>query len=207
MYVVEAQRYLRVARATAHYGAVFLAGWCAVWGFVMLLQGTSRAAERYVISPEKSQFQFRAYSVFAKPLGTFRRFSGDILTDADNLGASQVRFVIEADSIDTDNAKRDQHLRNEDFLFAERYPAITFTSTAITQDAAVYQVQGNLQIRGVTRRTTIPVTVEIGQDSLVVRGETQLNRKDFGITYNAFFNPVKDRVDVMFTIVGVRPDS
>jgi polyisoprenoid-binding protein YceI len=207
MHAVETQRSLRVARATPHYGAVFLVGWFVVWGFVMVLEGTGRAAERYVISPEKSQFQFRAYSVFAKPLGTFRRFSGDILTNADNVGASQVRFVIEADSIDTDNAKRDKHLRNEDFLFAERYPAITFTSTAITQDAAVYQVQGDLQIRGVTRRTTIPVTVETGQDSLVVRGEIQLNRKDFGITYNAFFNPVKDRVDVMFTIIGVRPDS
>ena len=207
MHAVEVQRCPRVARATAQYGAVFQVGWFVVWSFVMLSEGTSGAAERYVISPEKSQFQFRAYSVFAKPLGTFRRFSGEILTDADNVGASRVHFVIEADSIDTDNAKRDRHLRSEDFLFAERYPAITFTSTAIMQDAAVYQVQGDLQIRGVTRRTTIPVTVEVGQDSLVVRGETQLNRKDFGITYNAFFNPVKDRVDVMFTIVGVRPDS
>jgi polyisoprenoid-binding protein YceI len=207
MPAVEAPRYPRVARATPHSGAMFLVGWWVVWGFVMVLAGTGGAAERYVISPEKSQFQFRAYSVFAKPLGTFRRFSGDILTDADNVGASQVRFVIEADSIDTDNAKRDKHLRNEDFLFVERYPAITFMSTAITQDAAVYQVQGDLQIRGVTQRTTIPVTVETRQDTLVVRGEIQLNRKDFGITYNAFFNPVKDRVDVMFTIVGVRPDS
>jgi polyisoprenoid-binding protein YceI len=207
MHAVEVQRCARVARATAQYGAVFQVGWFVVWSFVMVSEGTSGAAERYVISPEKSQFQFRAYSVFAKPLGTFRRFSGDILTDADNVGASRVRFVIEADSIDTDNAKRDKHLRSEDFLFAEHYPAITFTSTAITQDAAVYQVQGDLEIRGVTRRTTIPVTVETRQDSLVVRGEIQLNRKDFGITYNAFFNPVKDRVDVMFTIVGVRPDS
>jgi polyisoprenoid-binding protein YceI len=173
----------------------------------MVSAGAGWAAERYVIIPEKSQFQFRAYSVFAKPLGTFRRLSGDILADADNVGASQVRLVIEADSIDTGNAKRDKHLCNENFLFVERYPAITFTSTTITQDAAVYQVQGDLQIRGVTLRMTIPVTVEIGQDDLVVRGEIQINRKDFGITYNAFFNPVKDHVDVMFTIVGVRPDA
>jgi len=207
MPAVEAQRCPRVARTTTPYGVVFLVSWLVVWSLVMVFEGTSGAAERYVISPEQSQFQFRAYSVFAKPLGTFRRFSGDILTDADNVGASQVRFVIEADSIDTDNAKRDKHLRNEDFLFAERYPAITFTSTAITQDAAVYQVQGDLQIRGVIRRTTIPVTVEVGPDTLVVRGELQINRKDFGITYNAFFNPVKDRVDVMFTIIGVRLDS
>jgi polyisoprenoid-binding protein YceI len=207
MHGVETQPYPRVARAAAPYGAVFLVGWIVTWGFVLTSYGAGRAAERYVISPEKSQFQFRAYSVFAKPLGTFRRFSGDILTDAGNVSASQVRFVVEAASIDTDNAKRDHHLRDEDFLFVEQYPTITFTSTAITQDAAVYQVQGDLQIRGVTRRMTIPVTVENGGGNLVVRGEIQLNRKDFGITYNAFFNPVKDRVDVIFTIVGVRPSS
>lgn len=207
MHAVEAQREPRVTCLRTRHGAVFLVGWFVSWAFVLASYGAGRAAERYVISSEKSQFQFRAYSVFAKPFGTFHRFSGDILTDVDNVGASRVRFVIEAASIDTDNAKRDKHLRNEDFLFVEQYPTITFTSTAITQDATTYQVEGDLQIRGVTQRIAIPVTVESGQDSLVVRGEIQLNRKDFGITYNAFFNPVKDRVDVMFTIIGVRPDS
>ncbi|MDH3599575.1 MAG: YceI family protein [Candidatus Tectomicrobia bacterium] len=205
MHAVEAQRYPRVARAPTRYGVVFVLGWVVAWVAVLLSDGTGQAAGRYVITPEKSQFQFRAYSLFANPLGTFRRFSGDILTDADNVGASRVRLVIEAASIDTGNTKRDKHLRNEDFLFVQRYPTIIFTSAAITQDAATYQVQGDLQIRGVTRRMTISVTVEVGPDNLVVRGEIQLNRKDFGITYNAFFNPVKDRVDVMFTIVGVRP--
>jgi polyisoprenoid-binding protein YceI len=64
-----------------------------------------------------------------------------------------------------------------------------------------------VQIRGITRRLTVPVAVQVGSDQLVVRGELQLNRRDFGITYNAFFNPIKDRVDVMFTLVGTRPDS
>jgi polyisoprenoid-binding protein YceI len=204
---VEAPRCAHVTRAPAQWGAVFLIGWLVAWMFVLISDGEGQTAERHVITPEKSQVQFRAYSVFAKPLGTFRRFSGDVLTDADHVGASQVRLVIEAASIDTDNAKRDTHLRTEDFLFVERYPTITFTSTAITPDAVGYQVQGDVQIRGITRRLTVPVAVQVGSDQLVVRGELQLNRRDFGITYNAFFNPIKDRVDVMFTLVGTRPDS
>jgi polyisoprenoid-binding protein YceI len=66
-------------------------------------------------------------------------------------------------------------------------------------------VQGDLEIRGVTKRVTIPVTVEQRQDEIVVQGSISLNRKDFGVNYNAFFNPVQDKVDVVFSIVGVKP--
>ena len=59
-------------------------------------------------------------------------------------------------------------------------------------------------MRGVTKRVTIPVTVEQRYDEIVVQGGVSLNRRDFGIQYNAFFNPVQDAVDVTFTIIGVK---
>lgn len=181
-----------------------LVAWC-VAGVILLGGVKGSPAERYIISADKSQFQFRAYSLLVKPLGTFRRFSGDILADAAHLPASRVRFVIDASSIDTGNAKRDAHLRKEDFLFVSQYPTISFTSTAITKDDRGYRVQGNLAIRGVTKRLDIPITVEPRPQEIMVRGEVRLDRKDFGITYNAFFNPVRNQVDVSFTIVGVQP--
>jgi len=49
------------------------------------------------------------------------------------------------------------------------------------------------------------VTIEQRQDEIVVQGNVSLNRKDFGVNYNSFLNPVQDKVDVMFTIVGVKP--
>lgn len=178
--------------------------WCVA--SILLLGGVQgRPAERYAISPDKSQLQFRAYSLLVKPLGTFHRFSGDILADAAHLPASRVHFVIDASSIDTGNAKRDAHLRKEDFFFVSQYPTISFTSTAITKDGRGYRVQGNLAIRGVTKRVDIPVTVEQRPQEIMVRGEMRLYRKDFGITYNAFFNPVRNQVDVSFTIIGVQP--
>ncbi len=179
-------------------------GW--VLGGVLLLSAVpGSAAERYVIAPSKSQFQFKAYSLLAKPLGTFHTFSGDIVADAQQLSASQVRFVIEAASIDTANTRRDNHLRSEDFLFVQKYPTMTFVSTAIAKDGLHYTVQGDLEMRGVTKHLTIPVTIEQRQDEIVVQGSVSLHRKDFGVNYNSLLNPVQDVVDVLFTIVGVKP--
>jgi polyisoprenoid-binding protein YceI len=166
--------------------------------------GLGQAAEYYRIVPQKSQFQFKGYSLLANALGTFHRFSGEIVADIQQLNASHVRFVIEAASLDTANAKRDQHLRSKDFLSVDQYPMITFTSTAIIRDGLKYMVQGDLEMRGVTKRITIPVAIEQRQDEIVVQGGISLNRRDFGVQYNAFFNPVQDAVDVTFTILGVK---
>jgi polyisoprenoid-binding protein YceI len=177
--------------------------WVLAWT-VLLFAVSGSAAERYIISPQKSQLQFKAYSLLAKPTGTFHSFSGDIIADAQQLRASSVHFVIDARSIDTANAKRDRHLRSEDFLFVEKYPTISFRSTAITQEGAGYLVQGNLELRGVTKPLTIPLTVEQHQDDIVVHGRITLNRRVFGMQYNFVLNPVQDKVDVLFTIVGVK---
>jgi polyisoprenoid-binding protein YceI len=179
-------------------------GWLLGWE-LLLSVGLASAAERYMISRPKSQFQFKAYSLLNKPLGTFHTFVGEIVADAQQLSASQVRFSIDATSIDTKNEKRDQHLRSEDFLFVEKYPTITFVSTGIIKDGLRYAVQGDLEIRGVTKRVTIPVTVEQRQDEMIVQGSISLNRREFGVNYNAFFNPVQNEVDVIFTIVGIKP--
>ena len=178
-------------------------GWVLGWT-VLLAVGIGQAAERYQIVPQKSQLQFTGYSLLVKALGTFHRFSGEIVADAQQLNASHVRFVIEAASLDTANAKRDQHLRSKDFLFVDQYPTITFTSTAITRDGLKYVAQGDLEMRGVTKRVTIPVTIEQRQDEIVVQGGMSLNRRDFGVQYNTFFNPVQDTVDITFIIVGVK---
>ena len=179
-------------------------GWVLEWT-MLLAVGLGQAAERYRIVPQKSQLQFKGYSLLVNALGTFHRFSGEIVADAQQLHTSHVRFVIEAASLDTANAKRDQHLRSKDFLFVEQYPTITFTSTAITRDGLKYVVQGDLEMRGVTKRVTIPVTVEQRHDEIVVQGSVSLNRRDFSMQYNTFFNPVQDTVDLTFTIVGVQP--
>lgn len=178
-------------------------GWILGW-LVLFVVVSAQATERYVISLPQSRLQFTGYSLLVNARGTFHDFSGEIVANAQQPSASHVRIVIQAASLDTANAKRDTHLRSEDFLFVAKYPTITFESIAITADGPGYKVQGDLQMRGVTRRVTVPVTVEQRQDEIVVQGRFSLNRRDFGIKYNAFFNPVRDEVDIAFTIVGVK---
>lgn len=179
--------------------------WALSWAALLLFIAPGSTAERYIISPQKSQLQFKAYSLLVNARGAFHRFAGEIVADARQLNASSVRFVIDAASIDTANIKRDQHLRSEDFLFIRQYPTITFVSTAITPDGSSYMVQGTLQLRGVTQPLAIPITVQQRQDEIVVQGSVSLNRRDFGMQYNSVFNPVQNGVDVLFTIVGVKP--
>jgi polyisoprenoid-binding protein YceI len=181
-------------------------GWLLA-GAILLLAVPGSATEHYIISPQKSQFQFKAYSLLAKPTGMFHSFGGDIIANAQQSNASSVRFVIDAASIDTANTKRDKHLRSEDFLFVEKYPRIIFRSTAITKEGTSYVVQGYLELRGVTKPLSIPVSLEQRQDEIIVQGRVTLNRRDFGVQYNSVVNPVQDKVDVLFTIVGVKRES
>ncbi len=181
--------------------------WMVVLCGLLGVPAAAQTGQRYVICPEKSEILFQAYSLFARPLGRFHRFSGEIVANAENLAASGVRLTIEAASIDTGNARRDRHLRSEDFLFVERYPRISFTSTRIVRTEQGFDVEGDLEIRGVTRRLSVPVRVEQRARVMVVQGAVRLDREAFGITYNAFFNPIQEAVDVRFTIVGVAPGS
>ena len=66
------------------------------------------------------------------------------------------------------------------------------------------EVQGDLDMRGVTKRVTLPVAVDQRQDEMVVQGRISLNCRDFGVQYHVCFNPVQDAVDDIFTIVGVK---
>ncbi|MGE3539982.1 MAG: YceI family protein [Candidatus Tectimicrobiota bacterium] len=183
-------------------GLVLLSG---VLGWLLWLGClSSAAAERYVIVPQKSQIRFKAYSVLARPLGKFTAFAGEILADPQHTSASSVQLRIEVNSLDTENARRDKHLRSADFFFVERYPTITFVSTAITGAVPMFTVTGDLNIRGVTQRLSLPVQIEQRPGELQVQGQVALNRRDFGITYDAIFNPLQDMVDILFTIVGVR---
>ena len=116
-------------------------GWLLAWA-VLLAVGLGHAAERYVIAPQKSQLQFTGYSLLVNALGRFHSFAGEIIADAQQLSASHVRFVIQAASLDTANAKRDTHLRSEDFLLVEKHPTITFESVAITKNDSGYWSRG-----------------------------------------------------------------
>ena len=147
----------------------------------------------YTLDPSHSRIGFVArHAMVTKVRGSFNEFEGSGYLDVEDPANSRLELRIQAASIDTRNADRDAHLRSNDFLDMQQHPEITFVSTAVEQvDDEHYRVTGDLSIRGVTK----PVTVDMeftgaavdpfGNQRIGLEGTTTINRKDFGVTWNA----------------------
>jgi len=128
--------------------------------------------------------------VVSKVRGSFTQVTGDI-TIADDPLASSVTVHIPAASIDTGVADRDAHLRSPDFLDVEKWPELTFRSTGVVQPAgSKFELVGELTIRDVTREVTLDVEFEgvavspWGQEVVAFTASTEIDRENFGITWN-----------------------
>lgn len=144
------------------------------------------------IDPVHSEATFQVRHLISRVRGRFDDFTGTIDFDEEHPERSSVRFTIQAASIDTGQPDRDNHLRSDDFFAVETYPTLTFVSTAITPTGQrMFDVAGTLTMRGVARPIVIPVTFlgkardPWGNDKLAFEGEVTLNRKDFGLNWNA----------------------
>ena len=153
---------------------------------------TATAVRTFAIDKTHSEAAFQVRHLITKVRGRFADFGGSIDFNADQPAASTVSFEIQAASIDTSTPDRDAHLRSDDFFAVEKYPTITFASTRIEAAGGNdYAVTGNLTMRGVTKAITIPVTFlgtagdPWGNQRIAFEGEVTINRKDFGLNWNA----------------------
>jgi polyisoprenoid-binding protein YceI len=130
------------------------------------------------------------HMMVSKVRGRFSDFTAEIVTTTDPL-QSRVDATIQMASIDTGDEGRDGHLRTNDFFDIEEFPTMTFRSTGITGSGSDYQITGDLTIRGVTKPVTFDL--EYGGFGKDPWGNTRagftltgtINRKDFGMAYNA----------------------
>ena len=114
----------------------------------------------YKVDPDHSGVGFTIRHFVSNVSGRFKDFDGVIKYDKANPAASSVSFTVQAKSIDTDNDDRDNHLRSPDFFDAEKFPTLTFTSTSVKAvDADTLEVTGDMTIKGVTKKVTIPVDI------------------------------------------------
>ncbi len=147
----------------------------------------------YTIDPTHSRIGFVArHAMVTKVRGSFNEFAGTGYLDAEDPSKSRAELTIQAKSIDTRNADRDGHLRSNDFFDMDTYPEISFKSTSVEGvDASTYRVTGDLTIKGVTK----PVTFDLeftggardpfGNDRVGFEGSVVVNRKDWGVNWNA----------------------
>lgn len=144
----------------------------------------------YKVDSDHSGVSFTIRHFVSNVPGRFKDFDGVIKYDPQNPSASSVNFTIQAASIDTDNADRDNHLRGADFFDAQKFPTLTFSSTSVKAiDADTLEVTGDLTMKGQTKKVTVPV--EVLGSVKTPRGEKagfetsfKLDRKEYGITWN-----------------------
>jgi polyisoprenoid-binding protein YceI len=165
----------------------------ACYAIVAFIIPTFASAATYDIDPAHSSFNFKVrHLTVSNVTGTFGKVKGLVEIDDREITALKVEVTLDASSIDTGHAKRDEHLRGPDFFDVAKYPTLMFVSRKISRiDANKIQVTGDLTIRDVTKEVTVDVegpTPEIKDPGGKMRrgatGTTKINRKDFGITWN-----------------------
>jgi polyisoprenoid-binding protein YceI len=163
--------------------------------FFVVISAISIAAaaqsETFTVDTAHAEIGFAAkHMMVSNTRGSFNTFEGTIDYDVATKTLQSAQGSIEAASIDTNNDKRDAHLRNEDFFNVAKFPKLTFVSTSVkkTGDNA-FEVTGNLNVLGVDRMVVLPVTVNGpvdgrgGSKVIGIECETELNRRDLGIDH------------------------
>ena len=173
----------------------------------------------YAIDPSHSRIGFVArHAMVTKVRGSFNEFEGSGHFDAENPANSHLALIIQANSIDTRNEDRDGHLKSNDFFDMETYPEIKFASTAVEKvDDDNYRVTGDLTIKDVTK----PVTVDFEYTGTAVDpyqnqrigfdGSTTVNRKDWGVNWNAALDTggvlVSEKITLEFDVSAIRTEA
>jgi polyisoprenoid-binding protein YceI len=166
---------------------------------LLLGAASAQAQEVWTVDKVHSEVSFQVRHFVSKVRGRFTDFSGTITVFPDKPEQSTAEFTIKTASVDTDNTKRDDHLRSADFFDAEKHPEISFKSSkvkAVGKDQ--FEVTGTFTLHGVSKEITLPVSYlgvmtqkrPDGRES--VRSgfatQTKLNRKDYGIVWNTLLD-------------------
>ena len=164
-----------------------------------------QAAETFNIDPAHSSFIFRIKHINTSFLyGRIDTSSGSITLDEADPTKSSVSLELKADSVDTVNEKRDQHLKGPDFFNAKQFPTITFKSKAVKKAGADYEITGDFTLLGVTKEITAKLTQTGGGKSpfgdfrVGFEGTFAFKRSDFGM--KAMLDGIGDDVQVTVSV-------
>lgn len=187
--------------------------------FLLAVSPAAAAVETLAIDASHTNVGFSVRHFFTPVKGEFKEVKGTIALDTANPNNSKVEVEIPAASINTNHERRDNHLRGEDFFFAEKNPTITFVSKAIALDAKTKKgtMTGDLTMRGVTR----PITLDVEMLGLMSAGPAgniagftargRVNRKDFGINWNRTLDQggamLADDVDLIIDVEAKTPQA
>ena len=184
------------------------------------MSSTSMAAPKvatYTIDPAHSSAHFKVrHLMIANVRGEFSKVSGTVKFDPSNLAASSITAEVDVNSLNTREPDRDTHLKSADFFDTEHHPTMKFQSRKIEAAGPdAYKVTGDLTIRGVTREVVLHVsgpTPEMkdpwGQTRRGAEAVTKIDRKDYGVSYNAVLEAggflIGDEIEISLEVELVR---
>lgn len=180
-----------------------------------ILSSSAVANEVFKIDPARSTIAFKVRHLFGNAKGKFTKFNGTIDVEREHPEKSSVTVSMQVASIDTANAKRDEHLRSEDFFDVQKFPEITFKSRRVKQTGPTSgEITGELTMHGVTREITLRVEL-LGTPESVAKNQTTrwrvttapIKRSEFGLSWSKGVEAVSmigDEVAVDIEIEAVR---
>jgi len=186
-------------------------------GLFVLVVPVFTYAVTWEMDPAHSSFQFKVRHLTVSNVGgNFSKFRGVVMIDDKEITQLKVEVTIDAASVNTGHAQRDEHLRGPDFFDVAKHPTVTFVSKKVIKaDADRLRVTGDLTLHGVTREITVDVegpTAEVKDPSGNFRrgatAATKINRKDFGLSWNKMMDSgglvVGDEVNIYLEVELVR---
>lgn len=153
--------------------------------------------------------------VISKTIGKFNDFEGVLEFDGENIASGKVELTVQMASVDTDDEKRDGHLKTGDFFDVEKYPTMTFKSTKISNvKGSSFQLVGSLTIKGVTKEVTFDCEFNgtlvdpWGNTRVGFSAETEINRQDFNVSFSKILDGgglmVGDMVAISLEIEAIK---
>jgi polyisoprenoid-binding protein YceI len=178
------------------------------------------AASTWEIDPAHSSAKFSVkHMMITNVTGEFGNVTGTVNLDEKDASKSSITASVDTTTINTNQAKRDAHLKSPDFFDVEKFPAMTFKSTGVKANGKEkFKVTGDLTLHGVTK----PITLDVESASTEIKdpwggtrrgasATTKLNRKDFGLTWNQALETggvaVSDEVNVTLDLSLIKKDA
>lgn len=187
-------------------------------GFMMvglMLSGVSYSADVYKIDKAHSRIGFSVkHMVISTVRGEFSEYDASVVFDEKDVTKSTLEGTIKVASINTNNERRDGHLKGADFFDVENYPEIKFKSSKVEKKGDKYVMHGDITMRGVTKHIDIPFTIvgtvtdPGGNIRIGIEAELTINRKDFGVSWHKTLDNgglvVSDEVKIELFFEGIK---
>jgi len=182
---------------------------------LFILGQTQAVAHEWKVDTVHTGILFEIKHIYSTVRGHFSDFTGDVFFDPDNLEKSKFDFSVTVDSIDTDNDKRDNHLRSDDFFGAKKYPVMTFKSSRVSHAVGnKYILEGKMTIKDVSKNITLEFIYwgqkenPFNKKEMVAGFDSRLkiDRLDYTVGNGKFYDMgvVGKDVDILITLEAIR---